>query len=96
MNAISFNSGGGGGTYCLLLVRGASSARAAGAAGASVTAHFDDWVLGGWELVGGCCLFGVVVEVGRALSRGKGTATKRAGGVIYRPLPIIPPCCFRT
>lgn len=43
-----------GGTYCLLLVRGAASARAAGAAGASVTAHFDGWVGGwggGWELV---------------------------------------------
>lgn len=57
--AISLGEGEGGKTYCLLLVRGASSARAAGAAGASVTAHFDGWVLGGWELGGGlfvwCC-----------------------------------------
>lgn len=92
--AISLGEGEGK-TYCLLLVRGASSARAAGAAGASVTAHFDGWVWGGgsWVVV---CLFGVVVEVGRALLGGKGTATKRGGGVIYRPSPQHPTMCFRV
>ena len=56
------------GTYCLLLVRGASSARAAGAAGASVTAHFDGWVWGGGLIV---VWFGAVVEINLSVVVGR-------------------------